>query len=81
LNEGRPFAVIGKPCDIAGIRNLEQSDSRAAALITHAIAFFCAGVSSLRIRGCVDAFELFQNEPLNFRGDAAHSGMIEYRLQ
>jgi spermidine/putrescine transport system permease protein len=45
----RPFAVIGKPCDIAGIRNLMRVDERAARLIRLVIAFFCAGVSSLRI--------------------------------
>jgi coenzyme F420 hydrogenase subunit beta len=50
LLEGeRPFAVIGKPCDIAGIRNLMRQDARAARLIRLTVAFFCAGVSSLRI--------------------------------
>jgi spermidine/putrescine transport system permease protein len=44
-----PFAVIGKPCDIAGIRNLMREDERAARLIRLVVAFFCAGVSSLRI--------------------------------
>jgi coenzyme F420 hydrogenase subunit beta len=49
LDQDRPFAVIGKPCDIAGIRNLMRQDERAARLIRLTIAFFCAGVSSLRI--------------------------------
>jgi coenzyme F420 hydrogenase subunit beta len=49
LDREQPFAVIGKPCDIAGIRNLMRQDARAARLIRLTIAFFCAGVSSLRI--------------------------------
>jgi coenzyme F420 hydrogenase subunit beta len=44
-----PFAVIGKPCDIAGIRNLARYDPRVARLVRYTVAFFCAGVSSLRI--------------------------------
>ena len=55
LDQGRPFAVIGKPCDIAGIRNLARADARAARLITHRIAFFCAGVSSLNISEAIVA--------------------------
>jgi coenzyme F420 hydrogenase subunit beta len=49
LDLGRPFAVVGKPCDIAGVRNLARHDARAASLIKYAIAFFCAGVSSLAV--------------------------------
>jgi len=55
LGEGRPFAVIGKPCDIAGIRNLARADARAARLIPYTIAFFCAGVSSLNISEAIVA--------------------------
>ena len=55
LNEGRPFAVIGKPCDIAGIRNLREATAAPPRLITHTIAFFCAGVSSLRISEAIVA--------------------------
>jgi coenzyme F420 hydrogenase subunit beta len=46
---GRPFAVVGKPCDIAGLRNLARHDPRVARLVRYTIAFFCAGVSSLCI--------------------------------
>jgi coenzyme F420 hydrogenase subunit beta len=44
-----PFAVIGKPCDIAGVRNLARSDPRVDRLVRCTVSFFCAGVSSLRI--------------------------------
>jgi spermidine/putrescine transport system permease protein len=44
-----PFAVIGKPCDIAGVRNLARDEPRIAHLMRLTVAFFCAGVSSLLI--------------------------------
>lgn len=44
-----PFAIIGKPCDIAGVRNLARRDARVARLVRCTISFFCGGVSSLRI--------------------------------
>jgi coenzyme F420 hydrogenase subunit beta len=71
LNEGRPFAVIGKPCDIAGIRNLARTDARAQRLITYAIAFFCAGVSSLRISEAIVAkygLALDEVKTMRYRG-------------
>lgn len=46
---GLPFAVIGKPCDIAGVRNLARQDPRVARLVRFTVSFFCAGVSSFRI--------------------------------
>jgi spermidine/putrescine transport system permease protein len=67
----RPFAVIGKPCDIAGIRNLMRSDERAARLICLTVAFFCAGVSSLRIsEGIVGKYGLRAEDVkvLRYRG-------------
>jgi coenzyme F420 hydrogenase subunit beta len=48
LAQGRRFAVVGKPCDIAGVRNLARLDPRVDAQIPFTLAFFCAGVSSLR---------------------------------
>jgi coenzyme F420 hydrogenase subunit beta len=44
-----PFAIIGKPCDIAGVRNLARQDARVDRLIRYTLSFFCGGVSSLRI--------------------------------
>lgn len=49
LAAGQPFAFIGKPCDVAGLRNLAKVDPRVDHLMRYALAFFCAGVSSLRI--------------------------------
>ncbi|QEX17509.1 hypothetical protein FRZ44_28090 [Hypericibacter terrae] len=49
LAAGKPFAVVGKPCDIAALRNLARLDPRVDRLARYRIAFFCAGVSSLGI--------------------------------
>lgn len=42
LNE--PFAVSLKPCDIAGVRNLQQEDARARELVVFTMAMFCGTV-------------------------------------
>ena len=47
LDEGRRFAVIGKPCDIAAIRNLQRVDRRAEKLIPYCLTSFCGGTMSL----------------------------------
>ncbi len=44
-----PFAIIGKPCDIAGVRNLARLDARVDRLVRYTLSFFCGGVSSLCI--------------------------------
>jgi coenzyme F420 hydrogenase subunit beta len=45
LNE--PFAVSLKPCDIAGVRNLQREDERARRLIKYTQTFYCGTVTSL----------------------------------
>jgi len=47
LNEGSTFAVIGKPCDVAAIRNLQRVDERAMAQIPYCLTIFCGGTISL----------------------------------
>ena len=49
LDEGRKFAVIGKPCDIAAIRNLQRLDDRAETQIPYCMSFFCGGTMSLNM--------------------------------
>ncbi|MEM6549544.1 MAG: Coenzyme F420 hydrogenase/dehydrogenase, beta subunit C-terminal domain [Pseudomonadota bacterium] len=44
LDLGEPFAVSLKPCDVAGVRNLQRQDPRARDLIVHTIAMFCGTV-------------------------------------
>lgn len=47
LDEGATFAVIGKPCDVAAIRNLQSLDARAKAQIPYCLTIFCGGTLSL----------------------------------
>jgi coenzyme F420 hydrogenase subunit beta len=42
------FAFVGKPCDVAALRALAQSDPRVDRKVAYMISFFCAGVPSLR---------------------------------
>lgn len=46
LSEGKSFAFIGKPCDVAALRQLAKRDPRIDQLVPYMIAFFCAGVPS-----------------------------------
>lgn len=46
LGEGRKFALIGKPCDIAAVRRYGQLDKRVGTLIPYMFSFFCAGIPS-----------------------------------
>ena len=46
LATGERFAVSLKPCDIAGVRNLQRSDDRAAQQIVYNHAMFCGTVPS-----------------------------------
>lgn len=48
LDEGRPFVVVGKPCDIAALRAYSRHDPRVDQLVTAMIAFMCGGVPSAK---------------------------------
>jgi len=48
LDSGKRFAVVGKPCDIAAVRNLARVDSRVARQVPVLISFMCAGVPSMQ---------------------------------
>src|SRR5690606_12621829 len=41
------MALVGKPCDIAAVRNLAKSEPRILEKIPLMISFFCAGVPSV----------------------------------
>lgn len=45
-NEGRRFAVIGKPCDAAGLRAWTAIDDLAARAFPVVLSFFCGGAPS-----------------------------------
>jgi coenzyme F420 hydrogenase subunit beta len=45
LDRGRPFAFIGKACDITAIRNYAKFDPRVDELLRYTLNFYCGGVS------------------------------------
>lgn len=47
LDEGEPFAAALKPCDIAGLRNLQRTEPRARDLIRFTMAMFCGTTPDL----------------------------------
>jgi len=44
LDEGRRFALLGKPCDVAAIRNLARIDPRVDEQIPYCLTIFCGGI-------------------------------------
>ena len=48
LDEGRRFAVIGKPCDVAAMRNLARQDARVAAQVPYLLTIFCGGLANMQ---------------------------------
>ena len=47
LERGRPFALIGKPCDVGAVRNLARIDERVDRYMRYALAMICGGASEL----------------------------------
>jgi coenzyme F420 hydrogenase subunit beta len=48
LDEGRRFALLGKPCDVAAIRNLSRIDPRVETQIPYCLTIFCGGIPTLQ---------------------------------
>lgn len=48
LEGNERFAFVGKPCDVAGLRQLARHDPRVNEKVAYMIAFMCAGVPSYR---------------------------------
>jgi coenzyme F420 hydrogenase subunit beta len=71
LERGRPFAFIGKPCDVAAVRNLARHDARVERLVRYILAFVCGGASEFaKTRDLVEGFGLAEEEVslLRYRG-------------
>lgn len=68
LARGRRIAFVGKPCDVAALRQMAPLDPRIDLQVKVAISFFCAGVPSrkgaLRI---LDALKVDPTEVTAFR--------------
>jgi len=45
LERGRPFAFIGKPCDLAALRSFARQDPRVDRLVRYHLGFVCGGAS------------------------------------
>jgi len=72
LNHTDRFAFVGKPCDVAALRQLEQYDNRVQERIVVMLSFMCAGVPSLY--GTEEVLKHFGAEPnqvasFKYRGD------------
>ena len=48
LASGQRFAVVGKPCDIAALRNISRTNPRIDQQIPFMLSFMCAGVPSMK---------------------------------
>jgi coenzyme F420 hydrogenase subunit beta len=57
LERGRPFAFIGKPCDVAAVRNLARVDPRVDRCMRYALTMICGGASEFG--KSVDVLERF----------------------
>jgi len=71
LEGGRPFAVIGKPCDVAAVRSLARHDPRVERLVRYILAFVCGGASEFaKTRDLVEGFGLAEDDVslLRYRG-------------
>jgi coenzyme F420 hydrogenase subunit beta len=79
LDRGRPFAFIGKPCDISAIRNYAAFDPRVDELLRYTLNFFCGGVSEFRkTMDYVRKVGLTEAEVsyLRYRGDGCPGPMV-----
>ncbi len=48
LAREKPFAVIGKPCDISAVHNMRKHDPRVNRLVTYTLAFSCGTFGDLQ---------------------------------
>ena len=72
LNGPGRFVFVGKPCDVAALRQLGREDRRVAEKVVAMLSFMCAGVPSLR--GTYDLLGKLGAEPgrvgsLRYRGE------------
>jgi coenzyme F420 hydrogenase subunit beta len=68
LDRNRPFAFIGKPCDVNAVRNLARHDARVDRLMRYALTFVCGGASDLgKSEDVLQGFGLTEEELTLFR--------------
>ncbi|TSD40407.1 coenzyme F420 hydrogenase [Rhodococcus sp. KBS0724] len=64
---GEPFAVVGKPCDIAAVRNLAKIDPRVDNLVKLTISFLCGGIGAERLEHMLDKENIDRSQITGFR--------------
>ena len=68
LDEGLRFAVLGKPCDMAAIRNLAKIDPRVEKQVPYLVTIFCGGVPTVHTARKIAAYHgLTEDEVAVFR--------------
>lgn len=71
LDRGERIAIIGKPCDIAAVRNLARRDPRVDKQVVALLSFFCAGLPGLAVsKNIVAKYGLAERDvaQLRYRG-------------
>lgn len=79
LDRGRPFAFIGKPCDITAIRNYAKLDPRVDQLLRYTLNFYCGGASEFgKTMDYVRRSGLAEDDvaQLRYRGDGCPGPMV-----
>ncbi len=67
LERQRPFAFVGKPCDIGAIRNLARLDARVDRYCKYLLTLVCGGVSELgKSQDILDEFGLKETQVARF---------------
>lgn len=68
LEQGEPFVVVGKPCDISALRAYARHDPRVDRLVPAMVAFMCGGVPSAHgVRLLVEKMGADPEEVVAFR--------------
>jgi coenzyme F420 hydrogenase subunit beta len=68
LDHGRPFALIGKPCDVGAVRNLARLDGRVDRYMPYALSMICGGASELgKSREVLERLGIAEGELALFR--------------
>jgi len=79
LDRGRPFAFIGKACDISAIRNYAKFDPRVDELLKYTLNFYCGGASEFgKTMDYVRKVGLTEDDiaHLRYRGDGCPGPMV-----
>jgi len=68
IGNGETYAFVGKPCDVAALRNLQEKDERLEKQFPYLVSFMCAGVPSQKgTEEILDHHGVSQQELVDFR--------------